>query len=121
LDFIVQDERFAGSQQWLCCDEWIKQAAVRYRTFELLNRPPVFNLDRLEFGHVEQINVDCLNFILNPEILSYLNTEEFFDISNDNIEILKNIIEYLLREEPAFIDYDMHLQSFKRALELSSS
>jgi len=75
----------------------------------------------LEFGHVEQINVDYLNFILNPEILSYLNTEEFFDISNDNIEILKNIIEYLLREGPAFIDYDMHLQSFKRALELSSS
>ncbi|KYN12161.1 hypothetical protein ALC57_15653 [Trachymyrmex cornetzi] len=75
----------------------------------------------LELGHVEQINVDYLNSILNLEILNYLNTEEFFDTSNDNIEILKNIVEYLLRERPAFVDYDMqkHLQSFKRALELT--
>ncbi|KYQ54529.1 hypothetical protein ALC60_06553 [Trachymyrmex zeteki] len=75
----------------------------------------------LELKHVEQINVDYLNSILNPEILNYLNTEEFFDTSNDNIEILKNIVEYLLREGPTFVDYDTqkHLQSFKRALELT--
>lgn len=74
----------------------------------------------LELGHVQQINVDYLNSILNPEILSYLNTEEFFDTSNDNIEIVRNIVDYLLREGAAFVDYHMqkHLQSFKRALEL---
>ncbi|KYN37582.1 hypothetical protein ALC56_07781 [Trachymyrmex septentrionalis] len=76
----------------------------------------------LELGHVEQINVDYLNSILNPEILSNLNTEEFSDASNNNIEILQNIVEYLLREGPALVDYDMqkHLQSFKRALELTT-
>ncbi|KYM94938.1 hypothetical protein ALC62_14533 [Cyphomyrmex costatus] len=75
----------------------------------------------LELGHVEQINIDYLNSILNPEILSYLNTEEFYDTSNDNIEALKNIVDYLLRGGPAFVDHNMqkHLQSFKRALELT--
>jgi len=75
----------------------------------------------LELRHVQQINVDYLNSILNPEILSYLNPEEFFDTSNDNIEILRNIVDYLLREGPAFVDYNMqkHLQSFKRVLELT--
>jgi len=75
----------------------------------------------LELGHVQQINVDYFNFILNPEVLSYLNTEDFFDTSNDNIEILKNIVDYLLREGSTFVDYNMqkHLQSFKRAMELT--
>ncbi|XP_011685814.1 PREDICTED: uncharacterized protein LOC105448768 [Wasmannia auropunctata] len=73
-----------------------------------------------ELGHIQQINVDYFNSILNPEILSYLNTDELFDTSSDNIEILKNIVDYLLREVPAFVDHNMqqHLQSFKRALEL---
>lgn len=75
----------------------------------------------LELGHVQQINVDYLDSILNPEILSYLNPEEFFDTSNDNIEILRNIVDYLLVEGPAFVDYNMqkHLLSFKRVLKLT--
>lgn len=72
----------------------------------------------LELGHVQQINVDYLNSILNPEILSYLNLEEFFDSSTDDIEMLRNIVDYLLYEGPAFVDYNMrkHLQSFKSVL-----
>lgn len=75
----------------------------------------------LELRHVQQINVDYLNSILNPEILSYLNQVEFFDTFNNNIEILRNIVDYLLREGPVFVDYNMqeHLQSFKRVLELT--
>ncbi|XP_011881415.1 PREDICTED: uncharacterized protein LOC105569512 [Vollenhovia emeryi] len=75
----------------------------------------------LELGHVQQINVDYLNSILNPEILSYLNPEEMFGTSNNNIDILQNIIDYLLHEGPAFVDDDMqrHLQSFKRVLKLT--
>ncbi|KAL0106354.1 hypothetical protein PUN28_016227 [Cardiocondyla obscurior] len=74
----------------------------------------------LELEHVRQINVDYLNSILNPEVLSYLNPEEL-DTSSDNIDILKNIINYLLSEGPAFDDYNMqrHLQSFKRVLKLT--
>lgn len=76
----------------------------------------------LELGHVRQINADYLNtYILNPEVLSYLNPEEFLGTSNDNIEILRNIVNYLLYEGSAFVDYDMqkHLQSFKRVLKLT--
>lgn len=75
----------------------------------------------LEFGHVQQINVDYLNSILNSEILSYLNPEEVFGSSNDDIEILRNIVDYLLHEGAAFIDHDTqkHLQSFRRVLELT--
>ncbi|XP_077279628.1 uncharacterized protein LOC143907024 [Temnothorax americanus] len=74
----------------------------------------------LELGHVQQINVDYLKSILNPEVLSYLNPEELFD-TNDNIEILKNIVDYLLLEGPTFVDHTMqkHLKSFKRVLELT--
>lgn len=91
---------------------------------EYLNYPIVTSFQLrpllLELGHIQQINVDYFNSILNLEVLSYLNTEEFFDMSNDNIEIIKNIVNYLLREGPVFVDYYMqkHLQSFKRALEL---
>ncbi|EFN74705.1 hypothetical protein EAG_02898 [Camponotus floridanus] len=74
----------------------------------------------LEFGHVQQINIDYLNSILDPEILSYLNPEEFSDISDDNIEVLSTIVDYLLYQEPTYVNYDMqeHLQSLKRALML---
>lgn len=67
----------------------------------------------LEFGHVQQINIDYLTSILHPEILSYLNLEEFANISDDNIKILSTIVDYLLYQEPMYIDYDMqkHLQS----------
>jgi len=74
----------------------------------------------LEFEHVQQINIDYLNSILEPEILSYLNPEEFSDISDDNIEVLSTIVDYLLYQEPTYVNYDVqkHLQSLKRALML---
>lgn len=92
---------------------------------EHLNYPIVtgFQLRPLirELGHVQQINMDYINSILNPEILSYLNTETFFDAFDNNIEILRNIVDYLLYKGSTFVDYNMqkHLQSFKHALELT--
>ncbi|XP_072762541.1 uncharacterized protein [Anoplolepis gracilipes] len=76
----------------------------------------------LEIGHVQQINVDYINSILDPEVLSYLHPEEFSDeMSDDNAEILSTIVDYLLYAETIYIDYNMrkHLQSLKRALVLT--
>ncbi|XP_011634006.1 uncharacterized protein LOC105425113 [Pogonomyrmex barbatus] len=90
---------------------------------EHLNHPIVTGFQLrpllLEMEHVRQINVDYLNSILNPEVLSYLNPEKLFNMPNS--EILRNIVDYLLNEGPAYVDYNMQkqLQSFKRALELT--
>ncbi|XP_070158427.1 uncharacterized protein [Polyergus mexicanus] len=75
----------------------------------------------LELKHVQQTNVDYLNSIIDPEVLSYLNPEEFSDISDDNTEILSTIVDYLLHEGTMYVDYNMrkHLQSLKRVLMLT--
>lgn len=72
----------------------------------------------LELEHVQQINIDYLNFVLDSEVLSYLNPEIFSDISEDSIEMLDTIVDYLLYEETMHGDYTMrkHLQSLKNAL-----
>lgn len=76
----------------------------------------------VELKHVQQINIDYLNSIIDPEVLNYLNPEEFSDISDDNTEILNTILDYLLYEEKIYADYNMrkHLQSLKRALALTT-
>ncbi|KMQ90742.1 hypothetical protein RF55_9468, partial [Lasius niger] len=75
----------------------------------------------LELGHVQQINVDYLNSILDFEVLSYLNPEIFSDMSEDSTEILSTIVDYLLYEGTMYADYNMrkHLQSLKYALALT--
>lgn len=75
----------------------------------------------VELKHVQQTNIDYLNSIIDPEVLNYLNPEEFSDISDDNTEILSTILDYLLYEETMYVDYNMqkHLQSLKRALALT--
>ncbi|XP_029178728.1 uncharacterized protein LOC114946420 [Nylanderia fulva] len=72
----------------------------------------------VELEHVQQINVDYLNFILDSEVLSYLNPEIFSDMFEDSIEILGTIVDYLLYEETMHSDYIVrkHLQSLKNAL-----
>ncbi|XP_050454591.1 uncharacterized protein LOC126853143 isoform X2 [Cataglyphis hispanica] len=76
----------------------------------------------VELKHVQQINIDYLNSIIDPEVLNYLNPEEFSDISDDNTEILSTILDYLLYEKTMYADYNMrkHLQSLKRALALTT-
>lgn len=75
----------------------------------------------LELRHVQQINVDFLNYILDPEVLSYLNSEEFSDMPDDSAEILRTVVDYMLNKGPAYVDNNVqrHLQSFKRTLMLT--
>lgn len=98
--------------------------SMRYEVEQSGDRPIVTGFQLrpllLELRHVQQINIDFLYYILDPEVLSYLNSEEFSDMSDDNAEILRTIIDYFLNEGPAYGDSNMrrHLQSFKRALVL---
>lgn len=74
----------------------------------------------LELEHVRQINVDFLNRILEPEVLDYLNLDERFVMSDDDIKVLRVIVDSLLDQEAVHVDVDMrkHLLSFRRALTL---
>lgn len=75
----------------------------------------------LELRHVQQINVDFLNHVLEPEMLSYLNLDDRSVMPDDNVELLRIIVDSLLDNEAAHVDIDMrrHLLSFKKALMLT--
>ncbi|XP_032686107.1 uncharacterized protein LOC116851126 [Odontomachus brunneus] len=75
----------------------------------------------LELRHVQQINVDFLNHVLEPEMLSYLNLDDRSVMTEDNAELLRIIIDSLLDHEAIHVDVDMrrHLLSFKKALMLT--
>ncbi|RLU17025.1 hypothetical protein DMN91_011094 [Ooceraea biroi] len=70
---------------------------------------------------IQQVNVDFMNSILSSEVLNYLDMEKFSNVTDDNIEILKSVIDHLLYKGSTYVDDNMqkHLQSFKRAMALT--
>jgi len=42
--------------------------------------------------------VDFVNSILGPKLLSFLDMEELANLTDDNIEILKSLADYLTKE-----------------------
>jgi len=67
----------------------------------------------LVLQQVQQVNV---NSILGPKLLSFLDMEELANLTDDNIEILKSLADYLTKES-AYVDDNArkHLRSFKSA------
>ncbi|KAG7213973.1 hypothetical protein KM043_001348 [Ampulex compressa] len=101
---------------------------LRKMRHELENRPSHaaltgFGLKPVlrELRHVQQLNVDYANGLLEPETLSYLGPFEFLDFPDDDAVALRMIFDYLLTEGPADNDIEMrkHLTRFQKAYDLT--
>jgi len=109
-------------------DDYIatKELKKMYNEVQLLDNRSIITGFQLRplllvLQEIQQINVDFVNSILGSELSSFLDMAEFANLTNNNIEILKSLVDYLLTKESAYVDDNVrkHLRSFKSAMAIT--